>query len=157
VEEVVGEVMNLYGGTPAVVRFEHDIEAGLPRVVARNSELKEVLVNLLENSRLAGDEDTVVSVRARRGETGTVLLTVVDNGSGIPDQVLPRIFEPQFSTRSTGTGLGLAIVQRLVTAWGGEVNVTSRAGEGTVVEVVLRTWSETAKREAGSSPTGMAS
>ena len=67
-------------------------------------------------------------------------LTVVDDGSGIPEDVLPRIFEPQFSTRSTGTGLGLAIVQRLVRAWGGNVSVRSRVGEGTAVEVVLKVW-----------------
>jgi two-component system nitrogen regulation sensor histidine kinase NtrY len=157
VAEVVGEVMTLYGGTPAVVRFEQDIEEGLPPVVARSSELKEVLVNLLENSRLAGDEDTVVSVRAKRGSGETVLLSVVDNGSGIPDDVLPRVFEPQFSTRSTGTGLGLAIVQRLVRAWGGDVTVTSSLEEGTAVEVVLDVWPDAARRNAGSGRANLAS
>jgi len=150
VEEVVGEVMALYGATPAVVRFEHEVEPGLPRVVARSSELKEVLVNLLENARLAGSEGTVVSVRAERGAPGTVVLTVSDTGSGISEEVLPRIFEPQFSTRSTGTGLGLAIVQRLVTAWSGQVSVRSKVGQGTTVEVVLREWSAGADEIAGS-------
>ena len=150
IAEVVGEVMTLYGGAPGVVRFEQDIEEGLPPVVARTSELKEVLVNLLENARLAGDEDTIVTVRAQGGPGQTVVLSVVDNGSGIPEDVLPRIFEPQFSTRSTGTGLGLAIVQRLVSAWGGDVTVASRVGEGTTVKVTLSVWSESARREAGS-------
>ncbi|MGD8600065.1 MAG: ATP-binding protein [Gemmatimonadota bacterium] len=157
ISEVVGEVMALYGGTSGGVRFEDDVQEGLPFVVARSSELKEVLVNLLENSRLAGDAGTVVSVRGRRGEGDTVLLTVVDNGSGISDDALPRVFEPQFSTRSTGTGLGLAIVQRLVKAWGGDVTVTSRVGEGTTVEVVLRVWSDAALREAGSGSPDLAS
>jgi PAS domain S-box-containing protein len=150
IEQVVGEVMALYGATPAGVRFEQDVEGGLPDVVASSAELKEVLVNLLENARLAGDEGTVVSVVARPGTDRTVLLTVIDDGSGIPEEVLPRVFEPQFSTRSTGTGLGLAIVQRLVRAWGGSVSVRSRVGEGTAVEVVLKVWDDAARKKAGS-------
>jgi signal transduction histidine kinase len=152
VAKVVDEVMALYGAAPAPVRFVQEVEEGLPDVVATTSELKEVLVNLLENARLAGQEGTVVSVLARRGSDETVLLTVVDDGSGIPDDVLPRVFEPQFSTRSTGTGLGLAIVQRLVRAWGGNVRVQSRVGVGTSVEVELRVWTEGSHDRTGSSP-----
>jgi len=133
--------MALYGGAASRVRFEQDVESGLPPVVARNAELKEVLVNLLENARLAGTDGTLVAISARRGkEEGTVVLAVTDDGAGIPPHVLPRIFEPQFSTRSKGTGLGLAIVQRVVTAWGGHVAVESRPGEGTTVSVELREW-----------------
>ena len=149
VEEIVGEVMALYGGSVARVRFEQDVESGLPSVVARAPELKEVLVNLLENARLAGGEDTRVVVRARRGDGDTVVISVVDNGTGIPEDVLPRIFEPQFSTRSTGTGLGLAIVQRLVRSWGGAISVESEYGEGTSVSVTLRSWAERRRTEAG--------
>jgi len=141
VEDVVGEVMALYGGAAAQVRFEQDVEPNLPPVVARTPELKEVLVNLLENARLAGSDGTRVTIVARRAlEPGFVLLSVVDDGAGIPEEVLPRIFEPQFSTRSKGTGLGLAIVQRVTRAWGGGVSVESRVGEGTTVLVTLRVW-----------------
>jgi len=140
--DVVSEVMALYGSSPARVRFEADIERGLPPVVARNAELKEVLVNLLENARLAGREGTRVEMvgRQSQGDRGLVLLSVRDDGSGIAADVLPRIFEPQFSTRSKGTGLGLAIVQRVVTAWGGSVEVESEVGVGTTVTVTLRVW-----------------
>jgi nitrogen fixation/metabolism regulation signal transduction histidine kinase len=143
VEDVVGDVMALYGGAAAEVRFEQDVEPNLPPVVARAAELKEVLVNLLENARLAGSDGTRVIIVARRAlEPGFVLLSVVDDGAGIPEEVLPRIFEPQFSTRSKGTGLGLAIVQRVTRAWGGGVAVESRVGEGTTVLVTLRVWRE---------------
>lgn len=140
VADVVAEVMTLYGSATSSVRFDHDLEAGLPPVLARNTELKEVLVNLLENARLAGKDGTRVLVHARRDGEDTVVLSVVDDGAGIPADVLPRIFEPQFSTRSKGTGLGLAIVKRVVTAWGGRVGVTSEPGEGTTVSVRLRVW-----------------
>jgi signal transduction histidine kinase len=52
--------------------------------------------------------------------------------------VLPRIFEPHFSTRTSGSGLGLAITRRLVESWGGEVTITSALGRGTTVRVALR-------------------
>jgi two-component system nitrogen regulation sensor histidine kinase NtrY len=140
-ESVVGDVMALYGGSVAAVHFTHVIPPGLPPVVARTPELKEVLVNLLENARLASRQGDHVELRARQ-EDEVVILEVVDEGVGIPDDVLPRIFEPQFSTRSTGTGLGLAIVRRLVSSWGGDVEVESRQDEGTTARIRLRVWSE---------------
>ncbi|NNL30885.1 MAG: HAMP domain-containing protein [Gemmatimonadetes bacterium] len=142
VGDVIAEVMALYGGSAARIRFEADVEPRLPPVLARTTELKEVLVNLLENARLAGREGTRVVITARRGEgePEAVILAVADDGVGIPADVLPRIFEPQFSTRSKGTGLGLAIVQRVVRAWGGSVTVESEVGQGTTVFVTLQPW-----------------
>jgi signal transduction histidine kinase len=99
-----------------------------------------VLVNLLENARFASAEGDRVEVRVRRDD-GCVVLEVVDEGAGIPEEVLPRIFEPQFSTRSTGSGLGLAIVQRLVRSWGAEIGVRSSEGEGSTATVRMRIWS----------------
>lgn len=140
-ETVIREVMVLYGGASSRILFAQDVEPDLPPVVARTAELKEVLVNLLENARLAGEDGTSVVISARRGVMpGTVMLRVTDDGSGIPEDVLPRIFEPQFSTRSQGSGLGLAIVQRVVRAWGGGVEVESEVGHGTTVMVTLRVW-----------------
>ena len=70
------------------------------------------------------------------------VISVQDEGVGIPDELLPRIFEPKFSTRSTGAGLGLAIVKRLVDSWKGAVEVESEAGVGTRVRIHLRTMPE---------------
>ena len=143
-KDVVEEVMVLYGGASSGVIFSQEIEHGLPLIVARSAELKEVLGNLLENARVAGGEGTAVVISAYQGVIPrTVILQVSDNGSGIPEDVLPRIFEPQFSTRSKGAGLGLAIVQRVVRAWGGSIDVESQVGRGTTVTVTLRLWDST--------------
>jgi signal transduction histidine kinase len=56
----------------------------------------------------------------------------------MPADVLERMFEPHFSTRTTGTGLGLAIVRRLVEGWGGDVSAQSTQGRGTVVRVRIQ-------------------
>jgi signal transduction histidine kinase len=102
--------------------------------------MKEVLVNLLENARAAIEEQGTVRIEASELENG-VVLSVVDDGSGIAPELLPRIFEPHFSTRSSGTGLGLAIVRRLVESWDAVVSVESESGTGTRVHISLRPWS----------------
>ncbi|HUF25431.1 MAG TPA: ATP-binding protein [Gemmatimonadaceae bacterium] len=104
---------------------------------ARADELREVLLNLLENSRHAGAKAVDVTVRR---DDGVVQIEVRDDGAGIPPEVLPRIFEPHFSTRTSGSGLGLAISRRIVDSWGGSIDVTSERGAGTSVEIVLRRW-----------------
>jgi nitrogen fixation/metabolism regulation signal transduction histidine kinase len=137
---VCRETMTLYGAGEGPVRFVVELEEDLPTVQARETEVKEVLVNLLENSRAAIDGEGRVALEVgREGEDG-VALRVRDDGSGIPPELLSRIFEPHFSTRSAGTGLGLAIVRRIVESWGGTVSVASTPGEGTVAEVLLQRW-----------------
>jgi signal transduction histidine kinase len=91
-------------------------------------------MNLLENARDAVAENGAVVVSAHHVD-GRIELEVRDDGPGIPADLLPRIFDPHFSTRSSGTGLGLAIVRRLVESWGGTVDVQSRPGEGTAFRV----------------------
>jgi two-component system, NtrC family, nitrogen regulation sensor histidine kinase NtrY len=107
-----------------------------PSIVARAraEELREVLLNVLENARLARARR--VEVRAAP-EPGRVVVTVQDDGDGIPKEIMPRIFEPRFSTRTSGSGLGLAISRRLVDGWGGSIAVVSERGRGTMVTISL--------------------
>ena len=87
-------------------------------------------MNLLENARNAGAKR--VRVRVGPGE-----ISVSDDGSGIPADLLPRIFEPRFSTTTSGSGLGLAIVKRLVESWSGSIEVDSAEERGTTITVRL--------------------
>jgi nitrogen fixation/metabolism regulation signal transduction histidine kinase len=111
--------------------------------LARGDELREVLLNVLENARLANARqvsvtlDRAVSGGAPSGD-GRVAISVRDDGHGIPADVLPRIFEPHFSTRTSGSGLGLAVSRRLIESWGGDIGVVSGPGQGTEVRIVLR-------------------
>ena len=65
-------------------------------------------------------------------------IVVRDNGRGIAPDVLPRIFEPHFSTRTSGSGLGLAISRQIIDSWGGAISVASDAGRGTTVRILLK-------------------
>jgi signal transduction histidine kinase len=127
----VGEVVQLY--RLAEEGCEVRLEVTAPAIgAARADEVKEVVVNLLENARNAGARLVQVSV-------GTALIRVKDDGVGIPSELLPRVFEPRFSTTTSGSGLGLAIVRRVVESWGGKVEVESEVNQGTVVTVRLPT------------------
>jgi two-component system, NtrC family, nitrogen regulation sensor histidine kinase NtrY len=140
VRRVADDVLALYRGGHDGIEYGLDFAPDVPRVLARAGELKEVLVNVLENARAAldGAGGRVRIAAAPAGGGQWVHVDVADTGEGIPPESLPRIFEPQFSTRSSGTGLGLAIVKRLVESWGGEVTVDSTPGEGTTVHLRLR-------------------
>ena len=131
---VAREVVQLYalGDTAATARVILDGKSGA-LVQARKDEVKEVLVNLVENSRNAGAKEIVVRV-----EDGGQLLAVQDDGRGIPAEALGRVFEPTFSTTSSGSGLGLAIARRLVESWGGSITLSSTPGEGTTVRLALK-------------------
>jgi two-component system nitrogen regulation sensor histidine kinase NtrY len=127
----VGEVVQLY--RLAEEGYEVRLTAEPAAFgAARPDEVKEVVVNLLENARNAGAREVLVTV-------GPGFIKVADDGAGIPADLLPRVFEPRFSTTTSGSGLGLAIVRRLVESWGGRIEVESGSGRGTVVNVQLPT------------------
>jgi signal transduction histidine kinase len=101
-------------------------------VLARRDEVKEVVVNLLENARNAGARTVTVRV-----SDGGRRLVVEDDGAGIAPEALPRVFDPAFSTTSSGSGLGLAIARRLVESWGGTIGLTSVLARGTTVTITF--------------------
>jgi signal transduction histidine kinase len=131
---IAREVAQLYalGGADGGAQVALECASG-PPVLARRDEVKEVLMNLLENARNARARHITV----RCGDGGREV-RVSDDGPGMPPDVLARVFEPRFSTTSSGAGLGLAIARRLVESWGGTIRVESEEGQGTTVIVSLR-------------------
>lgn len=106
-----------------------DVQDALPPVRAVGGELNQVWLNLLDNALDAVDEGGRVEVTARR-ELDRVVVRIVDDGPGIPEDVLPHVFDPFFTTKppGQGTGLGLEITRRLVRTYHGDVSVDSRPG-----------------------------
>lgn len=136
-QEVAREAAALYG-----MSGNNDVSvtgaAGVFAMVRRD-EFKQLLVNLVENSRDADARKVEIRIH-RYGEL--VQVKVVDDGTGISPDSLPKIFEPSFSTTTSGTGLGLAICKRLVESWGGRISVESGSGGGTTVTVDVRSAAE---------------
>jgi two-component system, sporulation sensor kinase D len=102
---------------------------------ARKDELRDVLLNVFENARLARARS--VRVNLVRLEDA-VRIHITDDGAGIQTTALPRVFEPHFSTRTTGSGLGLAISRRLIESWGGNIDLESEEGKGARVAITLQ-------------------
>jgi signal transduction histidine kinase len=121
----------------AGVALRTEIASPPPAVLGDGAEWRQVLFNLLRNALDASPRGGTITVTCRRLD-GDVVLTVADEGTGIPQADLDRVFEPFFTTKAPGqgTGLGLSIVHRIVTAHGGRVraaNVSPRGAEFTVV------------------------
>ncbi len=112
------------------VEIDVDLAADLPPLQADASALKQVLLNLLVNALHATPAGGWIRVGAC-AESGNVALEVADSGCGIPAAVLPRVFEPFFTTRNQGSGLGLTIVRKIVLQHGAQIAVTSTEGAGT--------------------------
>ncbi len=132
---VARDVLELERMGQADVRWEGEIPDHTVVAMARPRELREVLLNLLENARLAGARRVVLALRALA--EGGAEIVVTDDGSGIPPHLLERIFEPHFSTRTSGSGLGLAVSRRIINGWGGTILAENSTGGGAVLTVRL--------------------
>jgi signal transduction histidine kinase len=109
------------------------------RILGLPGQIDQVLMNLITNAAQAlGDKGGTIRVTAAiRG--GQVLVTVEDDGPGIPAEILPRIFDPFFTTKDVGegSGLGLSIVHGIVERHGGHIDVQSAPGQGTVFTITF--------------------
>jgi PAS domain S-box-containing protein len=144
VGQAVGRAMALIGKQvrKMVKRLDVELAEGLPPVLMNAGQIEQVLINLLINAGHAADKEASwvkVSARVAAGAQGGVELRVEDNGAGIPEANLERIFEPFYTSkgREQGTGLGLSISHRIVEEHGGTIDVQSTVGEGSCFTVWL--------------------
>jgi signal transduction histidine kinase len=111
------------------IRLKRDYAEDLPMISANAGELNQVWTNLVDNAIDAMGEQGELSIVARPDNSG-IIVCVIDDGPGIPEDVRPRIFDPFFTTKgvSEGTGLGLDIAQRIVRIHRGHIEVKSKPG-----------------------------
>jgi signal transduction histidine kinase len=139
-DQVVTETLSLlrWEAEHDDVDIIEDLQPGT-RVVASDSEMRMLALNLAQNAFHAMPDGGTLTVRLRGDENG-ITLEVADNGAGISPDGLKHIFEPFYSRRadeSQGTGLGLPISQNIVENWGGKITVESEFGQGTRFTVHL--------------------
>jgi two-component system NtrC family sensor kinase len=116
------------------VELVTDLDPDEPVALVDAAQIRQCLVNLVRNATdaVAGKPHGVVTLRTRR--TGDrVAIAVEDDGVGIPPDVVPRLFDPFFSTKDGGSGLGLALTQQIVKDHGGDLHVGSMVGHGTTI------------------------
>ena len=146
---VVSEFASLLRGLmPPDIELKLELSPEPVPVFVDRAQMEQVVLNLAVNSRDAIADDGTITIRTSTDSPSGLVhdvvsdsawLQVVDTGSGIPDEVAPRIFEPFFSTKppEIGTGLGLATIYGIVSQSGGDIYVESKVGEGTSMTVVL--------------------
>lgn len=108
----------------------------LPRVAVDATQFRQIVVNLVQNAiQAVGSRGAVEVVLRRAGDE--LVLAVEDSGPGLSSEVLSRLFEPLFTTRSNGTGLGLALCRRIIEKHGGSISAGNRPTGGASFQVVL--------------------
>src|SRR6266581_2010430 len=124
----------------ASVRLNRELASDLPLLMADRHMIEQVLMNLVLNAIQSIRGGGTVTVRSRK-EDAWCMIDVEDTGCGIPAEVLPKIFDPFFTTKGQGegTGLGLSVSLGIVQRHGGEIQVHSHVGKGTVFTVRLPT------------------
>jgi two-component system nitrogen regulation sensor histidine kinase NtrY len=101
-------------------------------VWADKQEMNRVFQNILKNSVQSFEGNGVIEVRSFNSPT-KVIVEIKDNGCGIDPEILGKLFEPNFSTKSTGMGLGLAITKKSLDDMKARISFNSKLGEGTTV------------------------
>jgi two-component system, NtrC family, sensor kinase len=133
------------------IALETEVQADLPLVLGSDTQLQRVLVNLLVNARQATRAGGSVRIRLEHDvQSSEVVLQVRDSGKGIAPELLPRIFDPYFTTKDGpdasgqgGTGLGLSSCKQIIDAHNGRIRVDSGVGKGTAFTIRLPAHAQT--------------
>lgn len=128
----LAEVLKVQGSELEDKGIEVDVEVtpNLPRIRADRSQVHQVLFNLIKNAMEALPPGGKIEIRSQ-SDSQNVSLLIIDNGPGIPPEVMPKVFQPYYTTKKEGHGLGMMIVQRIMRDHGGDIGIESRPGKGT--------------------------
>ena len=114
----------------AHISIETNLARNLPKILMDEKYMKQALLNLIKNSLSAMPDGGVLRIETS-SKGSEVILKVIDNGCGIPEVIMDKIFEPYFTTKEFGSGLGLTLVYKIIKEHMGDVALTSKQGEGT--------------------------
>lgn len=116
-----------------------DLQENLPAILGDESQLKQVIINLLTNAFDATDAGGRILIRTRLEDNNRVTLVIEDNGCGIPLEMQDKLFEPFFTTKPVGKGIGIGLstCYSIVSNHGGDISVTSAVGKGSSFKVAL--------------------
>ncbi len=134
---MVEDLVAFFGPTAQQARIEIKcyVPTDLPRVSLDQELFKQALLNLFLNAQQAMPDGGMLTVQATSGTTtepnSHVELCLIDTGSGMPPDMLSKVFRPFFSTKPGGTGLGLPTTRKIIEAHGGTIEVESELGRGT--------------------------
>ncbi|RYD05595.1 hypothetical protein N752_09620 [Desulforamulus aquiferis] len=139
INNFVGKILGFFSETHADnIKFVFKSEEGLPEVNIDADQLDQVLMNVIFNAvqSMPNGGEVVVGTRLST-EANMVCIDIADNGCGVSEQYLDKLFDPFFTTRAKGTGLGLTIAHEIILAHGGRIDIESKENKGTRVSIYL--------------------
>jgi len=113
-----------------------EISEHLPDVLADSAMLYQAFLNILINAFQSLKNNGCITIRIKH-DSGSIVINFIDNGDGIPEEILKKIWTPFFTTKDTGTGLGLGIVKNMIEAHNGTISITNIEPKGANVEIIL--------------------
>ncbi|CAH1222261.1 Adaptive-response sensory-kinase SasA [Paenibacillus allorhizoplanae] len=137
--KIIQDVVLLLGSQALINRIEIRTEnlACLPAMLCIGQQLKQVFINLIKNAMEAMPGGGVIEIKASMPSTSLMLIQVVDQGKGIPKELISKIGSPFYTTKENGTGLGMMTTIKIIKSHGGNVNISSIEGQGTTIDVYL--------------------
>ncbi|MGH2575186.1 MAG: sensor histidine kinase, partial [Ignavibacteria bacterium] len=142
IDNILSDVVKLLNTDNKII-FKTDKSIGDAEVLGDKDEVQRALINIIRNSLQAIDEKTgyrekgLVTIESYR-DNGYYKIQVKDNGVGMDENTLDKLFEPYFSTKSKGMGLGLVITKKIIDDMKGKILVRSKLNKGTEVEIKLK-------------------
>ncbi len=121
------------------INLDLNVQDNMPKIKADPNLIQELLMNLLLNSLDAVSDEGSISIQTGIQDDSNIFFSILDDGTGIPEQELDKIFEPFYTTKETGkgTGLGLSVTHGIVEAHNGTINVDSKDGDYTNFRITL--------------------
>jgi PAS domain S-box-containing protein len=119
------------------IQFKLKFEESSYFITCEKNQLKQVFLNILKNSMEAMDQGGDIQINLRKGSEDECIISVQDQGCGIPEELLPRLGEPFYSLKEKGTGLGLMICHKIIKQHHGDIIYKSEVNKGTLVEIKL--------------------
>ena len=120
------------------VCIEQELDDSLPGLSCDRGQLQQVFLNVLTNALAAVSEGGRIVIRSFMRDEDFIAVSFEDNGIGMDEETRKHIFEPFFTTKGEeGTGLGMSIIYGIVKRHGGDIEVASEPGRGTVVTIIL--------------------
>jgi PAS domain S-box-containing protein len=120
----------------ANITIETRIPDSMPDVMVSPEELGQVVLNLLINAIESMPKGGVIKIKAEVHES-TIDISISDSGTGIPEDQIPFIFDPFYSTKEVGTGLGLAVCNKIIERFDGKITAESQVNQGSVFKITL--------------------
>jgi nitrogen fixation/metabolism regulation signal transduction histidine kinase len=137
--QLVQDVTDLYRLNEGRTRIQLQLDEAVPFLRLDINRMRQLLVNLIKNALEAledqGQDGVVTITTQRQAAQQQALLTIQDNGPGIPPDLLPRLFEPYVTTKHKGTGLGLAIVKKIVEEHAGHLSARNSEAGGAMLSI----------------------